>query len=248
MDIGTSTTSAWSAPSGALITAFLLADGRTPTGGHAHSGGAEAAVANGLVSDLDTLHCFLEGRLWTGGLIIASLAATACRLALGDGDCHSEDQLEQWRHLDAEADARVPSLAQRATARRLGRHLLRTAEVAWPAPLIEALSTQFEPAPHHALVVGAVCGCAGAPPTTAAAVAAHGSVTGPASAVVRLLGLDPIAVTAVLTRLGSALDQVVERAARSASGPVCDLPAPAAPLSDLLSEQHATWKEALFAS
>jgi urease accessory protein len=37
-----------------------------------------------------------------------------------------------WAELDAEADARTPSPAQREASRRQGRALLRTARVAWP--------------------------------------------------------------------------------------------------------------------
>ncbi|MDP9074601.1 MAG: urease accessory protein, partial [Actinomycetota bacterium] len=45
------------------IAALLLADGRFPGGGHAHSGGLEAAVADGSVADLAGLEAFLIGRL-----------------------------------------------------------------------------------------------------------------------------------------------------------------------------------------
>ena len=34
---------------------LLLADGRFPAGGHAHSGGVEAAVTHGAVHDTDSL-------------------------------------------------------------------------------------------------------------------------------------------------------------------------------------------------
>ena len=48
-----------------LATLLLLADGRLPSGAHAHSGGLEAAVAAGRVTDLDSLTGFLHGRLAT---------------------------------------------------------------------------------------------------------------------------------------------------------------------------------------
>ena len=44
-----------------LATLLVLADGRLPAGGHAHSGGLEAAVAAGRVHDLSTVESFLRG-------------------------------------------------------------------------------------------------------------------------------------------------------------------------------------------
>ncbi|MYW17818.1 urease accessory protein UreF, partial [Streptomyces sp. SID2955] len=73
---------------------LVLADGRFPAGGHAHSGGAEAAVKAGRITDAAGLEAFCRGRLHTAGLVAASLAAAA---ALG------ADPAE----LDAAADART---------------------------------------------------------------------------------------------------------------------------------------------
>ena len=61
---------------------LLLGDGRFPAGGHAHSAGVEAAVADGRVVDEVTLERFVHGRLVTTGLVDAALsAATLRRLA-----------------------------------------------------------------------------------------------------------------------------------------------------------------------
>ena len=46
---------------------LLLADGRFPSGGHAHSGGAEPSVGVGDISDLVSLRQFVRGRLGTTG-------------------------------------------------------------------------------------------------------------------------------------------------------------------------------------
>ena len=85
---------------------LVLADGRFPAGGHAHSGGAEAAVKAGRIADATSLESFCRGRLHTAGLVSAALAAAAVL-----GVTPSE--------LDAAADARTPSPALRATARKL---------------------------------------------------------------------------------------------------------------------------------
>lgn len=56
---------------------LVLADGRFPAGGHAHSGGAEAAVKAGRITGAASLEDFCRGRLHTAGLVAASLAAAA---------------------------------------------------------------------------------------------------------------------------------------------------------------------------
>ncbi|MER7009549.1 urease accessory UreF family protein, partial [Dactylosporangium sp. NPDC000555] len=94
-------------------TLLLLADGRFPSGGHAHSSGLEAAVAAGRVTGIGELEAFLRGRLSTAGPVTAAFAA-ATRLAaataapLGDA----------LARLDAELDARTASPALRLASRR----------------------------------------------------------------------------------------------------------------------------------
>ena len=51
---------------------LLLADGRLPTGGHAHSGGTESAVAVGQVTDLASL----EGDWGWFGSVVGPAEAT----------------------------------------------------------------------------------------------------------------------------------------------------------------------------
>ena len=97
-------------PSAALL---LLADGRFPSGGYAHSGGVEEAVSDGRVRDLATLEAFLRGRLWTVARAEAGIAAAACEEALAGAP--------RWRALDEEAAARCPSPALRRASREIGR-------------------------------------------------------------------------------------------------------------------------------
>ncbi|MER6346477.1 hypothetical protein ABT232_18820, partial [Streptomyces sp. NPDC001532] len=47
---------------------LVLADGRFPAGGHAHSGGAEAAVKAGRITSAASLQDFCRGRLHTAAL------------------------------------------------------------------------------------------------------------------------------------------------------------------------------------
>ncbi|XVQ13462.1 urease accessory protein UreF [Spirillospora sp. CA-255316] len=208
---------------------LLLADSRLPAGGHAHSGGLEPAVAAGAVRDVDGLADFLRGRLATSGLVSAALAAAACAHAA------AEPSSWAWARLDAEAGARIPSPAQRRASRAQGRSLLRAARGTWPHPALDALAGLREP--HQPLVQGAAAASAGGTPEQAAAISAYGAVTGPASAGVRLLGLDPLAVHRVLADLAAGVDAVAAEAA-AATGDWAGLPALSAPALDLYAELH----------
>ena len=55
---------------------LLLADGRFPAGGHAHSAGVEAAVRYGDVVDDATLERYLQARLASTGVTDAAMACT----------------------------------------------------------------------------------------------------------------------------------------------------------------------------
>jgi urease accessory protein len=213
---------------------LLLADARFPAGGHAHSGGLEPAATAGAVTGIASLEVFLRGRLRTAGMVAAGLAAAACASA---GD-------DRWDELDAEADARTPSPAQREASRRQGRALLRAARAAWPdARWLPGLAR-----PHHAVVLGAAAAAAGCTAAEAARIAAYQSVSGPASAAVRLLALDPMRAAAVLARLAGDVDATAEHAAAYARGPLADLPYPSAPALDLLAEAHIRAEVRLFES
>ncbi|WP_053847672.1 urease accessory protein UreF [Streptomyces sp. NRRL B-24085] len=218
---------------------LVLADGRFPAGGHAHSGGAEAAVKAGRVTDAPSLEYFCRGRLHTTGLVSSALAAAA---VLGVPPAE----------LDAAADARTPSPALRTAARKLGRQLLRAARATWPSPELDGLAREFPKGTHQPVVLGLTARAAGLEPVDAAHCAAYESVSGPASATVRLLSLDPFDATAVLARLAPELDRVaalaVEAARRAAAGGVDELPAASAPLLEIGAEVHAAWPIRLFAS
>lgn len=218
---------------------LVLADGRFPAGGHAHSGGVEAAVAARAVRDPATLDAFCRGRLHTAGLTAASLAAAAA------AGC---DPLV----LDEAADARTPAPALRATARKLGRQMLRAARAAWPCEALERLARDLPGGAHQPVVLGVAARAGGLTPLDAAHAAAFDSVAGPATAAVRLLSLDPFDATAVIAGLCHDVDavarQAADAAARVAEEGVGALPAASSPLLDITAEQHAAWPTRLFAS
>ncbi len=222
-------------PTASRAALLVLADGRFPAGGHAHSGGAEAAVKAGRVRDAGTLEAFCRGRLHTVGLTAAGLAAAAAA---------GLDPLA----LDEAADARTPSPALRAAARRLGRQLTRAVRATWPSPELDALAAARPRGAHQPVVLGLAARTAGLTPLDAAYAAVYESVSGPATAVVRLLSLDPFDATGVLARLTPELDAVAARAADAAGEGLDALPACAAPLIDIMAEVHAAWPVRLFAT
>jgi len=212
-----------------LAALLVVADGRLPSGGHAHSGGLEAQVSAGRVRDVAGLAGFLRGRLATAGLVSAAFAAAACL------------RTAEWFDLDGGLDCRTPSPALRKASRAQGRALVRAGRAMWPMPAIGR-------DPHQPIALGVLAAAAGLGPVEAAVAAAHGAVTGPASAAVRLLGLDPYEVHGLLARLAPDCDRIAADAAARAGDPVDMLPAEGAPLLDIGAELHATWEVRLFAS
>ncbi|MGV9377727.1 urease accessory protein UreF [Nonomuraea sp. NPDC003707] len=207
---------------------LLLADSRLPAGGHAHSGGTEQAITSGAVSDVPSLARFLRGRLHTTGALAATLTAaahtqattpppqppTSASSTTGAGADAEVGQVAAgapWVLLDAEVDARTAAPAQRDASRTQGRLLLRVARRVWPSPVLDELAGAV-PSPHHPIALGAVAYAAGATAEEAAMAAAYHAISGPATAAVRLLGLDPVAVHGLLADLTPDLTAVATEA------------------------------------
>ncbi|TDV41798.1 urease accessory protein UreF [Actinophytocola oryzae] len=206
------------------VLALLLADSRFPGGGHAHSGGLEEAASRGMVRTEADLPSFLRVRLHSAGALAAVFAAASAHL--------SARGFTEWAEVDAELDARTPSAAQRAASRAQGRATARAAKM-MGAPTEGLLAAV--PRPHHAVVLGVV---ASGTPEAAALAAAYLSVSGPASASVRLLGLDPLRVNGIVAGLAAGIEAVAADAVAVAHLAPALLPAPGAPGLDLLAEEH----------
>ena len=216
---------------------LLFADGRFPSGSHAHSAGTEAACAMGGVRDGESLQAFASGRLHTTGMVDASFAAAAC------AGRHA------WRQLDAAYEARTVSPRLRAVSRSLGRQLLRSGRRVWPDPLLDALAVE-SPADgaHHPLALGAVARAARLDELDAATAALHHLASAVATSALRLLGLDPFDVYARLAAMAPVIDEIAAVAVTHAHTPIDSFPAASAPLVEILAEDHATWEVRLFAS
>ena len=216
---------------------LLLLDSRAPAGAQHHSGAMEAAVMAGLVTDLTGVENFCRTRLRTSARVAAAFAAAACFGAERPGFSALTAEL------DAEFEARTPSEATRTASRQLGGGLIRLAR-----SVLKGADLGLGAAPHHPLALGAVVSRAGGGPELAARAAALAACAGPASAAVRLLGLDPFAVHAMLARLAPGIDACAADAARCAAQPPAAMPADAAPALDLLPDYHLTAEVRLFAS
>jgi urease accessory protein len=229
----------------ALSSLLLLSDSRLPAGGHAHSGGIEVAVARGDIATIGDLESFIVGRLGTLGYTSAAFAAATTTL-WADGP--SDARMSRVQRLEEELDARTPSAVQRRVSRSQGRALLRVVIASWPTAVSDL---DLSLAPHLATATGLACAVAQLPPRDAAILVCQSMVTGAASAAVRLLGLDPVAVTAMQARLTTWVGLVAERAtaAAAAAGPdFAALPSNSSPLLDIRAEFHANQEVRLFAS
>jgi urease accessory protein len=224
----------------AVSTAFmLLVDSRIPTGGYAHSGGIEAAVSDGRVVDLSTLAAYLDGRLGSSGLNDAALAVAA----------HA--QLADAATISAEAAARCPSPALRAASRAEAKGLLRAARSMWPSPdLTQFIIATDPPGAMWSVALGTVGRIAGLSELQVAIAASYASISGPAFSAVRLLGLDPYRISAMLSRMSPRVDEIAELARRWSTGTksLRELPAVASPLQEIAAEERERWEVRLFVS
>ena len=222
---------------------LLLADGRFPSGGHAHSGGAEPAVGVGDITDIATLREFVFGRLATSGLVDAAFAAAVC------AQCRRDDDVAvAWTDFQAEYLARTGSPRLRAATCTLGRQLLRGGSRAFQSrradEAVSALGTSI-PQP---IVMGLVAAAAGCAPDEAALCELHHLLGTLTTAGVRLLGLDPFEIAVFGAALAPELERLAAVAASTSHGDPSLLPADVALLNDVLAEHHSTWEVRLFAS
>ncbi len=219
----------------------MLADGRLPTGGHAHSGGWESITS--LVSEPeehDVLD-FVELRLATSG---ASEAAFVGRIveeiAAGDADA------DFIARADAELHARICSPAQRMASRSQGRQWIRIGALRDPVGRITELARDVAH-PHLAVGFAVTAGSWGVSGVDAATIHLHHLISGVATAAIRLHGFDPsLAARLVVSqhdRIGSLCDPQ-----RWSGLDLADLPSRSNPLVDLLAESHRRWDIRMFRS
>lgn len=229
---------------------LLAADGRFPAGGYAHSSGLEQAVASGRINDELDLARFIEGALATTARTTACFAAAACAAWRS---CDPSDPLalvlrdEDLAKLVREESARTPAPALREASRAQGRQFLRAAAATWPTAGIPA-PTIVPDGVHLSTAQGIVAGAIELDPRGAALISAYSSVSGPAAAAVKLLGLDPLAVNRIIAEQADPIAELVDEAGDLAECAPGDLPARAAPLLETGSALHAIRQPRMFAS
>ena len=142
----------------------LLADGRFPTGGHAHSGGFEAAHrAFGLSTDAEVREV-IDARLATVGTTEAALlAAIRHQIDVGSVD---------WDVVDAELTARIAPPVLRDTSRSLGRQWHRAGREVFGEGVIAAIDVTDD-GPHQLAAIAVVMCAASVPPGDAVVVHLH---------------------------------------------------------------------------
>ncbi|MEM8620795.1 MAG: urease accessory UreF family protein [Actinomycetota bacterium] len=219
---------------------LLVADSRLPAGGHTQSVGVESAIHYGDVTDAVTLERYLRGRLATTGHTEAAFAARVATPGAGET---AADVLV----LDAELAARLLSPRQRQVSRQLGRQLLRVAANVGGSGVLTQLGRLPE-GPLQPLALGALIAAVGGTPIDAATIQLHHIIGAGTTAAVRLLGLDPIELVQLSSRLGVEMRDLAERATADAARPVVDLPSWGGTLTEILSEDHGAWDHRMFAA
>ena len=209
---------------------LLLADARTPSGGHAHSGGLEAALAAGLA--LTDVPAFIRARLRTVGLVEAAFAALAARAGTVD----------ELLALDLELAARTPADPLRRAARALGAGLLRTAGAWWPEAQPLAGYRALSELPPRPIALGAIARTAALSPLAAARLSLYDDAATVASAAVKLAALDAAVASGWLVALAADIDDAALKARETGPRSTCT------PLLDRRALAHESAERRLFAS
>ena len=223
---------------GSLALALLLADGRVPNGGHAHSAGLEAALRAGD-GQVD-LAAFLHGRLHTTARVDAAISAAAVRASRGEGPG------SELARLDLEARARIASPPLREASRTLGRSLLRAAERIFPSARGVSDYRRESSFTPRSVALGVVAEAAGLGPTEAAYVSLYEDLASVAAAATKLMPVDAAGCFALVAGLAGQIEECAQSAARPTAPE--DLPSGCAPALELRSLTHAEEERRLFAT
>jgi urease accessory protein len=212
--------------------ALLLADARLPAAGHTQSAGLEPGLADGLgASDLPA---YCRTRLATVTRTEAATAVVARH--------HARIQAPLGPVETAWA-ARTPSDAMRATARTLGRGLLRLARRTWP----EAVTRwSLDDRPPRALVLGAIAAEADLSAVELARVVAYDDVQTVLAAALKLLPLDPADATSWCVGLLPDIDRFADEIAPLTD--TRDIPATGSPQIEGWAQVHARTTRRLFSA
>jgi urease accessory protein len=210
---------------------LLLADGRTPTGSFAGSGGLEASGCPAAA-----VPSFMRARLATIGRVEAafSVAALAC----------GANAVDELLALELEWAARTPCEPLRAASRMLGLGLLRSAAVWFPEVSAYRAAAALCPRPIALGVVGAA---GGLDRSAVARASLYDDAATVAASAVKLLPLDASVTAGWVLALNCEIEAVVAGVLRDldAGRP---LPSCSTPLLDHQALLHAANRRRLFVS
>ncbi|BAH35505.1 urease accessory protein UreF [Rhodococcus erythropolis] len=220
----------------AEIASMLLADGRLPTGGHAHSSGLEPALSGGLLQS--QVPDFIRGRLETVGLVEASATVVTRRWAVSAGGAGELEEISR------ELLARTPSAPLREASIQLGRGLARLASRLWPQhPAVQMLMA-LPGHPMRPLALGVFTAISGMDDLQAARSCLYDDAQTVASAALKLLPVDPAEPVEWLLRAAPTIETVA--AAAVAVEGVTDIPATTGPLVEQWSLEHHARSRRIF--
>lgn len=209
---------------------LLLADARLPVGGHTQSGTLEGALSHGL-SGRD-VPAYLRTRLLGPALVEAGTAVAARAAVLRGSDLGAVER--SWA-------ARTIAPAVRAASRLQGRTLLRLAERTWPEAARHTVGVSD---PSRAVVLGALAGDLGIGAASLARLVAYDDVQTVCAAALKLVPLDPVAVTGWVVDALPLVAQLVDAVADVVE-PV-DIPAVSSPQIEAWAQAHAASSRRLF--
>lgn len=213
---------------------MLLADARLPVAGHTQSAGLEAAVQHGMTSV--EVPAYVSARLATTVRVEAGTAVVALhRLTHG---LPLEPVVAAWA-------ARTPSHALRRTSRAQGRAMNRLSASLWAGEDPVRRVTRLDGCPRPVALAGAAA-AAGLDAVSLARLVGYDDVQTIASASLKLLPLDPAAATGWVH---DALPEVAA-AAEDVAGLTDprDIPATAAPQTEVWAQAHARSTRRLFSA
>ena len=214
-------------------TVMQLADSAFPMGGFAHSGGLEAAVQTGRVTDAPALRAWVRDAVWQigyGGLGFVTSIYAGTPLS----------------HLDDRADLFLTNAVANRASRTQGRALLDSAATAFPRECVAVREQARQAAVrfHYAPVFGVVCNAVRITLDEAHRMLLSLGVRAGLSAAVRLGIAGTLETQRMLHELQPLLEQVVARCA----GFTVDDVAQTAPLADLIGSLHERLNARMFQS
>jgi urease accessory protein len=232
----------------ASIAPLLLADGRLPTGGHAHSAGLEPALAAGMppaqVPDYLRARLLTVGRVEAAATVLSHRAARRMEAAGGAGSASGPSGASSLAQIQAELLARTPSAPLREASGMLGRGLARLVCRTWPdATATAALAALVEP-PQRPLALGVATALGGMDETQAARACLYDDAQSVASAALKLLPVDPLDPVGWLLAAASTIDEMTAEAV--AVTELADLPSTTGPLIEQWSLAHHLTQRRIF--